>query len=161
MAICILKRASLGFSILPLSFLCLNMSTVSKHNTTQISCSLCGNYLAAKTIGIKKWKQSGMIDMSMCKKNIIDLILIWEEYKGQNFVLVGVDVWDKPERHKQALQQLGITYPQVIDDTKNSTELYGVEGIPHIMLISSKGIILARDLRGAAIEEAVRKALGL
>lgn len=99
---------------------------------------------------------------SPCRQEIKEnLIRIWEEYKDQNFVLVGVDVWDKPERHKQALQQLGITYPQVIDDTKNSTELYGVEGIPHIMLISPKGIILARDLRGAAIEEAVRKALGL
>lgn len=97
-----------------------------------------------------------------CRQEIKEnLIRIWDEYKDKNFVLVGLDVWDKPERHKQALQQLGITYPQAIDETKNATDLYGVEGIPHIMLISAQGVILARDLRGDDIEVAVKKALGL
>ena len=49
---------------------------------------------------------------------------------------------------------------QLTDDTKNATDVYGIDGIPHIMLIGKDGTILARDLRGEEIEEAVKKALG-
>jgi thiol-disulfide isomerase/thioredoxin/uncharacterized GH25 family protein len=40
------------------------------------------------------------------------------------------------------------------------TPLYGVEGIPSIFLIGPDGKIVARDLRGDAIKEAVARALG-
>jgi pyridoxine kinase len=48
----------------------------------------------------------------------------------------------------------------LVDSTRTATDTYGVMGIPQIMLIGSDGTILARDLRGNAIEEAVAKALG-
>ena len=57
------------------------------------------------------------------------------------------------------MADLGITYPQLVDSTRTATETYGVNGIPQIMLIDKDGTILARDLRGAAIEEAIVKAL--
>ena len=41
------------------------------------------------------------------------------------------------------------------------TPLYGVEGIPSIFLIGPDGKIIARDLRGEEISEAVARALGL
>jgi thiol-disulfide isomerase/thioredoxin len=41
------------------------------------------------------------------------------------------------------------------------TPLYGVEGIPSIFLIGPDGKIVARDLRGEAIKEAVGNALGV
>jgi thiol-disulfide isomerase/thioredoxin len=41
------------------------------------------------------------------------------------------------------------------------TPLYGVEGIPSIFLIAPDGKIIARDLRGEEISEAVAKVLGL
>ena len=37
---------------------------------------------------------------------------------------------------------------------------YGVEGIPEIFLIGPDGKILARDLRGEMIEQAIQRALG-
>ena len=40
------------------------------------------------------------------------------------------------------------------------TPLYGVEGIPSIFLLSPDGKIIARELRGEAIADAVGKALG-
>jgi hypothetical protein len=38
-------------------------------------------------------------------------------------------------------------------------DLYGVDGIPAVFLIGPDGRILARDLRGPAIEQAITKAL--
>ena len=57
------------------------------------------------------------------------------------------------------MADLGITYPQLVDSTLNATNTYGVMGIPQIMLIDKDGTILARDLRGPAIEEAIIAAL--
>ena len=48
---------------------------------------------------------------------------------------------------------------QLTDTTKNSTETYGINSIPQIMLIGADGTILARDLREGAIEEAIVNAL--
>lgn len=97
-----------------------------------------------------------------CRHEIAtNLIRIYEQYQPMGLEVLGVDVWDKPDKHREAVEQMGIKYPQIIDPTPNATDLYGIEGIPHIMLIAPDGTILARDLRGDQIELAVRKALGL
>ena len=48
----------------------------------------------------------------------------------------------------------------VVTGTRNATDVYGVDGIPQILLIGKDGVIIARDLRGEDIEKAVKKALG-
>lgn len=102
-----------------------------------------------------------------CRNEISDnLIPLWAKYKKKGLVIVGVNVWERGDQneaiahHPAVLKKLGITYPQLIDTTRTATETYGVRGIPQIMLIGPDGTILARDLRGAAIEEAIVKALG-
>lgn len=95
-----------------------------------------------------------------CRSEISEnLIRIYEKYKGAGLQVVGIDVWDKPEAHRNAVSQLGITYMQLIDTTRNATDLYGINGIPEIILIAPDGTIKARGLRGNAIEQAVIDAL--
>ncbi len=95
-----------------------------------------------------------------CRQEISEnLVRIYKQYSKKGLQVVGVDVWDKPEQHKQAVEQLGITYPQLIDTTRNATTTYGISGIPQILLIGADGTIIARDLRGADIEAAVIEAL--
>ena len=74
--------------------------------------------------------------------------------------MVGIAVSDKPEAHRKAVADLGIEYPQLLDNVDgNACEIYGINGIPHIMLIAPDGTILARDLRGDDVEKTVRLAL--
>lgn len=95
-----------------------------------------------------------------CRQEISEnLIRLYKQYGKKGLQIVGVDVWDKPEQHKQMVEQLGITYPQLIDTTRNATTTYGISNIPQILLISADGIIIARNLRGEAIEAAVIEAL--
>ncbi|MBR1516933.1 MAG: redoxin domain-containing protein [Bacteroidales bacterium] len=97
-----------------------------------------------------------------CREEIKNtLIALSEKYQNKGVVVVGVDINDQRDRHRQAVESLGITYPQLIDTTANghAASLYGITGIPHIMLIAPDGTILQRDLRGADIEEAVKKNL--
>ena len=102
-----------------------------------------------------------------CRAEIRDnLVPLWKKYQSKGLVIVGLNVWERGDRatreaaHQKVMADLGITYPQLVDSTRTATDTYGVRGIPQIMLIGPDGTILARDLRGAAIEEAVVKALG-
>jgi len=98
---------------------------------------------------------------SPCREEIKEnLIRISEKYAKQGLVVVGVDVWDQIDKHAAMVEKLGITYPQVIDTTRNATKTYGINGIPEIMLVGKDGIILNRGIRGEDIEKAVIKALG-
>lgn len=95
-----------------------------------------------------------------CKAEIPNIIAVYEKYKGDDFDVLSVAVWDEPEDTKAAAVEHGVVWNQIINADKIPTDIYGIEGIPHIMLIGPDGTILKRDLRGAAIEEAVSEALG-
>ena len=102
-----------------------------------------------------------------CRAEIKDnLVPLWAKYKNKGLVIVGLNVWERGDAearkvaHEKVMADLGITYPQLVDSTRTATDTYGVDGIPQIMLIGPDGTILARDLRGPQIEEAVKNALG-
>lgn len=102
-----------------------------------------------------------------CRAEIKDnLVPLWKKYQKKGLVVVGLNVWERGDAearraaHEKVMADLGIDYPQLVDSTLTATTTYGVAGIPQIMLIGTDGTILARDLRGAQIEEAVKNALG-
>ena len=101
-----------------------------------------------------------------CRNEIKDnLVPLWKKYEKKGLVIVGLNVWERGDAaarkaaHEKVMNDLNITYPQLVDSTRTATDTYGVNSIPQIMLIDKDGTILARDLRGAAIEEAIIKAL--
>jgi hypothetical protein len=53
--------------------------------------------------------------------------------------------------------ELGINWKQITNAMSIPTEIYGIEGIPHIMLIGPDGTILKRGLHGDSIEAEVAK----
>lgn len=95
-----------------------------------------------------------------CKREIPNIAAVYDKYKGDNFDVLSVAVWDKPEATKAAAVEHGVVWNQIINAQRIPTELYGIDGIPHIMLVDPDGKIVARDLRGEAIEKAVAEALG-
>lgn len=96
-----------------------------------------------------------------CRREIPNLKEVYDTYKGEKFDMLSVAVWDKPEDSIKAAEELGIGWNKIINAQRIPTDIYGIGGIPHIMLIGPDGTIVARDLRGAAIGTAVREALGL
>ena len=97
-----------------------------------------------------------------CRAEIPNLIDVYNKYKDKNLNVLGVTVSDRVEDSKGAIEELGINYPQILGANDWSVaEIYGVMGIPHIILFGPDGTILARDLRGGLIEIAVKQHLGL
>ena len=95
-----------------------------------------------------------------CRKEIPNLINVWEKYKGDKFEVLGVATWDKPEDTVKAIEELKIQYPQIMNAQTAGSDAYGIQGIPQIILFAPDGKIVARNLRGDAIEAKVKECLG-
>lgn len=95
-----------------------------------------------------------------CRREIPNLVELQNTYAGDNFMVLGVNVWDKESEFKKALESEGINYPQLYasDDTE-ATDFYGIKGIPQIILFAPDGTIVARDLRGEAMKKLVGEKL--
>lgn len=94
-----------------------------------------------------------------CKKETPNIVAVFEKYAPKGLVVIGIPVNDKKEASVQAMKELGIHYPQVLDPSQMLAKKFGVRGIPYIILFDPDGNILAQGLRGARIEEAVKKVL--
>lgn len=96
-----------------------------------------------------------------CKGEIPNIASVYKKYAGKDFDVLSVAVWDKPEDTRRAAAEEGVVWNQMINTQKVATDIYGIQGIPQIMLFAPDGTIARRDLRGEGIEAAVREALGL
>lgn len=97
-----------------------------------------------------------------CKGEIPNLIELNNKFNGENFTVLGVNVWDEESNFKAALESEGISYPQIFiprDNKDNATELYGIQGIPQIILFGPDGTIVKRNLRGEEMKNFVAEQL--
>ena len=86
-----------------------------------------------------------------------DVISVQAMLKDKGFQVLGVATWDQPKDTKKAIEDLKITWPQILNAQNTPSELYGFNGIPHIILFGPDGTIVARDLRGDALKAKVKE----
>ena len=84
---------------------------------------------------------------------------IREEFKEKPLDILGVAVWDEPKDTEAAIKRLQLPWPQIINAQSMPTDLYGISGIPCIILFGPDGTILSRDLQGEELIESVRSHL--
>ena len=95
-----------------------------------------------------------------CKREIPYLARLSEKFKGRGLTVVGMFVADKRENFAKAVAGEGISWPQIFDSANKARALYGVTGIPQIILFAPDGRIVARDLRGEQMVKLVEETLG-
>jgi len=59
----------------------------------------------------------------------------------------------------KSLEAHNTPWPQIIDANNIPTDLYGIRGIPHIILFGPDGTIIARDLRGDGLKAKVAEVM--
>lgn len=98
-----------------------------------------------------------------CRREIPNLISLYNKYRDKGLVVLGIAVWDKPEATLKAIEEEHIPYPQIINSQSIATDLYGINGVPEVILFAPDGTIIdrGRRLRGENLELQVRKALML
>lgn len=94
-----------------------------------------------------------------CMRQLPVLKKIYNDYSDKVNVL-GVAVWDEPEASLKAIESHQLPWPCIIDAGTVPTDLYGISGIPCIILIAPDGKIVVRDLQGEELVNAVAKEIG-
>lgn len=97
-----------------------------------------------------------------CRQEMPNVIKAYNEYKEKGFAVVGVSLDNNKKAWKEAIQKLGIPWPQM-SDLKGwqsaGAALYNVRSIPATILIDQKGKIIAKDLRGEELEIKLKEIL--
>ena len=92
-----------------------------------------------------------------CKREIPNIKKVYDKYVGDDFDVLSVAVWDQPQASVDTAKAYGVNWNEIINAQAVPTDLYGIHGIPHIILFGPDGTIVKRDLRGEGIEEEVAK----
>lgn len=96
-----------------------------------------------------------------CRAEMPNVKAAYEKFHPQGFEIIGVSLDSDADNWKQAIAELGITWPQISDlkgwDSEGAAT-YAVRAIPATVLIKD-GKIVARDLRGEKLAEKVEELL--
>ena len=97
---------------------------------------------------------------SPCRAEIPTIKEVYNQYSKKGLVVLGVAVWDQKEKSENTIKELQMSWPQIfIDNDRTPTNIYGIMGIPHIILFGPDGTILKRNLRGEELKAAVKEAI--
>ena len=95
-----------------------------------------------------------------CKREMPYIIETYNRFHGDNFDVLSIAVWDKVEDTQRVAPEVGIVWNQIVNAQRIPTDIYGIEGIPHIILFGPDGTIVKRGLRGLKIAQEVAEVLG-
>lgn len=88
-----------------------------------------------------------------CMREMPVLKEIYDEYSPKGLKMLGVAVWDKPADTEAAIERLQLPWEVIIDAQTVPTDIYGITGIPSLIVFSPDGTIISRDLRGEQLKE--------
>ncbi len=87
-----------------------------------------------------------------CRRAIPYIRDVYTKYAGEKFDILSVAVWDNRELSIEAINELDMPWNHIVDAESIPTDIYGIDGIPHIMLIGPDGKIIARGIYDSALD---------
>jgi thiol-disulfide isomerase/thioredoxin len=103
-----------------------------------------------------------------CRFENPNVVAAYNKYKdvkfkngAKGFTVYGVSLDNNKEKWVAAIQKDGLVWPYHVSDLggwqSKPAQLYRVNSIPASYLIDHNGVIVGKNLRGAALEEALEK----
>ncbi len=129
------------------------------------------NDMEDKEVKLSQWVGKGqyvLVDFwaswcGPCRREMPNVIACYEKYSSKGFQIVGVSFDQKKDAWVNAVQQMGMKWPQM-SDLKGwkcaASEAYGVSSIPSNVLVDPKGKIIAMDLSGSALPKKLKEIFG-
>lgn len=97
-----------------------------------------------------------------CRKENPNVVALYKDFHTKGLNIIGVSLDEKADKWKEAIAKDQLTWTQ-ISNLKGwedpIAKRYFVDGIPATFLLDEKGIIIARDLRGAELRAKVASIL--
>lgn len=91
-----------------------------------------------------------------CRRENPNVVKLYEKYKEKGFEILGVSLDKTRDRWVKAIADDNLTWLHISDLKGWQSEygrLYGVSSIPQTVLLDEEGKIIARNLRGPALEQ--------
>jgi len=99
-----------------------------------------------------------------CRRENPKVVQAYKEYKSKGFEVFSVSLDRSPDRWKKAIKDDGLLWDYHVSDLQHWKSApaadYGVKSIPQTFLIGKDGTIIAKNLRGAALENKLKEVLG-
>jgi peroxiredoxin len=91
-----------------------------------------------------------------CREENPNVVAAYQKYKDKGFTVYGVSLDRKREDWLQAIQQDRLTWTHVSDLKywqSEAAKTYNITGIPFSLLLDPNGVIIDKNLRGAALHK--------
>ena len=98
-----------------------------------------------------------------CRQEMPTVVANYAKYHPKGFEVVGVSFDNNGEAWKNAIEKLGMEWPNISDLKGWESEgaaAYGINAIPANVLLDGEGKIVAADLRGSALGEKLKEVYG-
>jgi peroxiredoxin len=97
-----------------------------------------------------------------CRNENPNVVKAYQTFKNRNFTILGISLDKDKAAWQQAIKQDGLVWShasELADFEGATVRLYQVESIPSSFLLDPNGKIIARDLRGEALDAFLNKTL--
>jgi peroxiredoxin/nicotinamide riboside kinase len=98
-----------------------------------------------------------------CRRENPNIVRLYEKYNQQGFEIFGVSLDRSKDDWVKAIAKDGLTWTQVSDlnyFNSEAAQVYGITAIPATVLLDKEGRIIARNLRGQALEDKLAEIFG-
>jgi peroxiredoxin len=97
-----------------------------------------------------------------CRKENPNVVRMYDRFKNKDFEIIGVSLDQAKDKWEKAIAEDKLPWVHVSDLQgweSSAAQLYNVTAIPHTVLLDKEGKIIARDLRGAQLEQKLESLL--
>ena len=94
-----------------------------------------------------------------CRRDMPQLVEAYKLYKDQGFEIVGISLDKDKAAWQKGIDDLHITWPQLSDLQgwqSAGAALYGVNSIPHTLLIDREGVIIDKNVHPESLAEKIK-----
>lgn len=99
-----------------------------------------------------------------CRAENPNVVRLYRKYHDQGFEIFSVSLDNSADRWKAAINDDHLVWPNHVSDLRGwssaAGRLYGVSSIPATVLLDRDGKVLARNLRGPALENKLKEIFG-
>ena len=93
-----------------------------------------------------------------CRREAPGLAQVYDEFRGKGVEFLGVAIWDQEDNVRDFVDELGVPYPNIMDDKGAIAIDYGVIKLPEKFFVDRDGN-LARKFSGPTEPDDLRDAL--
>ena len=99
-----------------------------------------------------------------CRQENPNVVAAYEKYRNEGFTIYSVSLDENRSAWVKAIEVDNLSWGNHVSDLKgwrsSGAALYGVQSIPTSFLIDRNGLIIAQNLRGAALEQKLQDVFG-